>query len=70
MIYIDFSKAFYVVPHDKLFIKLEAYGIRGVLLQWIQNLFSSRTFCTKINHLLSAVAFYLAVLFKEVLLGH
>jgi len=40
----------------KLFTKLEAYGIRGVLLQWINNLFFGRTFCTKINHLLSAVA--------------
>jgi len=56
VIYIDFSKAFDVVPHDKLFIKLHAYGIRGVLLQWLKNLFSGRTFCTKINNLLSAIA--------------
>ena len=31
MIYIYFSKAFNAVPHDKLFTKLEAYGIHGVL---------------------------------------
>jgi len=49
MIYIDFSKAFDVVPHDKLFIKLEAYGIRGVLLQWIQNLFSGELFALRLT---------------------
>ena len=35
LVYIDFSKAFDVVQHDKLFVKLHAYGIGGVLLQWI-----------------------------------
>ena len=36
---IDFSKAFDVVQHDKLFLKLRACGIDGILLQWIINLF-------------------------------
>ena len=36
VIYTDFSKAFDVVQHDKLFVKLHAYGIAGVLLQWIK----------------------------------
>ena len=40
VIYVDFSKAFDVVQHDKLFIKLQALGIRGTLLDWIRNLFS------------------------------
>ena len=56
VIYIDFSKAFDVVQHDKLFLKLRSYGICEVLLNWIVNLFSNRTFSTKINYLLSAVA--------------
>ena len=30
VIYVDFSNAFYVVQHDKLFIKLRAYGICGI----------------------------------------
>jgi len=55
VIYIDFCKAFDVVQHDKLFAKLRTYGIDGVLLQWIKNLFCSRTFCTKVNNLLSGV---------------
>ena len=56
VIYIDFSKAFDVVQHDKLFLKLRSYGICEVLLNWIINLFSNRTFSTKINDLLSSVA--------------
>ena len=32
VIYIDFSKAFNVVSHDKLFIRLAAYGITGTLV--------------------------------------
>ena len=55
VIYIDFCKAFDVVQHDKLFARLQSYGIDGVLLQWIKNLFCSRTFCTKVNNLLSGV---------------
>jgi len=56
VIHIDFSKAFDVVQHDRLFLKLCSYGICEVLLNWILNLFSNRTFSTKINGLLSAVA--------------
>ena len=38
-----------------VFVKLHAYGIAGVLLQWLQNLFSCRTIQTRINDLLSDV---------------
>ena len=31
IIYVDFSKAFDVVQHDKLFLKLRAIGICGTL---------------------------------------
>lgn len=30
--------------------------VHGMLLQWIRNLFTGRTFCTKINQFLSDVA--------------
>ena len=36
-------------------MKLHAYGIAGVLLQWIKNLFSCRTIQTRIIDLLSDV---------------
>ena len=49
VIYIDFSKAFDVIQHDKLFVKLRSYGIDGILLQWIINLFTNRLFCTRID---------------------
>ena len=35
-IVLDFSKAFDIVPHNRLMTKLEFYGIRGDLLQWIE----------------------------------
>jgi len=56
VIYIDFSKAFDIVQHDKLFLQLWSYGICDELLSWIINLFSNRTFSTKTSDLLLAVA--------------
>ena len=34
--YIDFSRAFDSVSHDKLFARLYEYGIRGQLLGWLK----------------------------------
>ena len=62
IIYVDFSKAFDVVQHNKLLFKLHAIGIGGELLAWIRNLFSNRTFQTRVSDLLSAVCdLYLVV---------
>jgi len=69
IIYIDFSKAYDFVPHDKLFVKLHAHGICDTLLTWIINLFSGRTFTTKINNLLSAVASLLSGVIQGSVIG-
>ena len=41
-IYLDFSKAFDKEAHRRLLKKLENYGIRGNLLNWIQNFLTNR----------------------------
>ena len=42
VIYTNFSKAFDKVSHSKLLIKLEAYGISGLLLEWIKKFLIGR----------------------------
>ena len=53
VIYIDFSKAFDVVSHCKLFARLQSYGVNGNLLQWLRNFFTGRTHKTKVCSSLS-----------------
>ena len=43
VIALDFSKAFDRVPHRRLLYKLDHYGIRGPVLQWIQNFLENRS---------------------------
>src|SRR6218665_1192694 len=42
VIYLDFAKAFDKVPHKRLAKKLQACGIRGQALTWIQSWLSGR----------------------------
>ena len=39
---LDFSKAFYTVPHGKLLHKLDAYGIKGSLHKWLRSFLQDR----------------------------
>ena len=38
----DFSKAFDSVPHHRLLLKIESYGIKGATLQWIRAFLTNR----------------------------
>ena len=48
--YIDFSRAFYSVSHQKLLHKLKSYGFDGLLLQWIGSFLSNRIHCTQVGN--------------------
>jgi len=41
-IYLDFAKAFDTVPHQRLLLKLNAYGVRGKIHEWISNFLNER----------------------------
>ena len=41
--YLDFSKAFDRVPHERLLKKRYAYGIQGNVLGWIRNFLTDRS---------------------------
>ena len=41
-IYLDFAKAFDRVPHQRLLLKIEHYGITGKLLNWITDFLKDR----------------------------
>jgi hypothetical protein len=42
-IYLDFSKAFDTVPHQRLGTKLQSYGIKGKILKWIMTFLGAKT---------------------------
>ena len=46
---LDFSKAFDTVPYRKLQHKLDAYGIRGPILQWISYFLTQRKVCVGVE---------------------
>ena len=53
VIYLDFEKAFDKVPHQRLLLQLERYGIRGQILNWIKDYLSNRHQRVRVNGVLS-----------------
>ena len=48
-ILLDLQKAFDTINHEFLLYKLEAYGVRGVCLDWFTSYQSKRSQCVSIN---------------------
>ena len=48
-IYLDFSRAFDSVPHERLITKLYSLGFQGKLLDWINCFLTGRSQCVRIN---------------------
>lgn len=42
LILLEFAKAFYTVPHDKLIEKVRAYGFDERLIKWLSNFLKKR----------------------------
>jgi hypothetical protein len=42
VVFVDFSKAFDLVPHKRLLLKLKSYGFTGKLLEWIKSFLYKR----------------------------
>ena len=55
-IYLDFSKAFDSVPHRRMLHKLQAYGIKGNVLRWIDHFLQGRVQRVSVNGVLSMIA--------------
>ena len=49
IVYVDFARAFDTVSHDRLQLKLQAYGVSGQLLSLILNFLRDRTQVTKVG---------------------
>ena len=56
LIYLDVSKAFDSVSHEKIIFKLMKYGIGGNLLNWIKNFLTGRTQCVRVGNYISPPA--------------
>ena len=42
MVFLDFAKAFHLVPHRRLLHKLAGYGVSDEILSWFEDFLSNR----------------------------
>ena len=49
IIYLDYEKAFDKVPHERLILQLNRYGISGDILRWIKDYLTNRTQQVRVN---------------------
>ena len=49
IIYLDYEKAFDKVPHERLILQLNRYGITGNILNWIRDYLANRTQKVRVN---------------------
>ena len=68
-IYLDFAKSFDSVPHKRLMMKIESYGIQGDFRKWIEAFLSGRTQIVKVNGAESNVAPELSGILQGSVLG-
>jgi len=68
-IYLDFSKAFDSVPHHRLLMKLEGYGISGSVWSWIEDFLVLRNQRVIINGMKSKPAWVLSGIPQGSVLG-
>ena len=54
VVLLDFVKAFDSVPHERLLVKLDFYGIRGQMHRWIKAFLSNRTQNVSVSGILSS----------------
>ena len=48
-IYLDFQKAFDSVPHKRLINKVKGYGVKGKVLNWVEDFLSDRKQYCSVN---------------------
>ena len=53
ILFIDFSKAFDTLSHEKILKYLNKVGIRGQCLKWFENYLDNRTYRVKVDNALS-----------------
>ena len=60
VIYVDISRAFDSIVFSKLMVKLENYGVKGLLYNWINNFISGRTQRVVISNCFSSDRFVIS----------